>query len=1084
MADDTPGADADTAENSRSAGGPQPRRHPVVGVATALLEADGRIVHWSAAAAAMLGYSAAEAEGSFALDLLGSEKRRDDILTIYEQILQGEDWAGVFPVRRGDGRVVDLEIHTYLIDSGSRPPMVLATAVDVGAVRGVEADLAVLDSFFSQSPVGMAVYDTDTRFVQVNAALAAAHGISVAEHLGRQVRDVLSGDEGVRIEAQIRHVLSTGRPISDARWAGRADGDIEHGEAAHHHTWSAWYSPLQDPSGRVFGVSSTVIDVTERHEAEEEAARARRGLALLAEASAAIGATLDVRQAAAELVKAMVPEIADVCGVHVLERRSRHGRGHGSAHGNGNGNGNGTGNGSGAASGPGPGYTSRYADAQADPESFVVRRVAFDAVSGDFPYDDVPIGQLQRLESGSPYAEALRLHETVIVDPAEMPSIIANPTGRVSDFYARRAQTVRVAPLVARGAVLGFVSYARRKEREPFDDQDITLGEELIARAATAFDNALLFQRERETALARQETLRQANAAQGRLALLNDASVRIGTTLDLQRTAEELIEVVLPRFADFATVDLLASVMRGDEPASPVPGEPVVLQAVAVAESFPSGLTSLADAVGKTSTRDATKGYARSLRSGRPMVIPIVDEESLAALASSPERVAGGLAAGIHSYLMVPLLARGVVLGGAEFIRMQDREPFGRADVALAEELAARAALCMDNARLYRRERATALTLQRSLLPQNVTHTIGMEIAHRYLPSSRVSEVGGDWFDVVPLSSGRVALLVGDVMGHGIRAAATMGQLRTVARTLATLDMEPEQVLTRLDATAASSGDDQFATCVCAVYDPVERSGVMASAGHLPPVVVAPDGTTRLLEVEPGPPLGVGGVPFESMEFVLPENSVLALYTDGLVERRGRDLDEGIKLLRETLAPRGRPLEEACDAVLAALVPGGAEDDVALIMARTVSLADERVATLALSGDRRMAGQARVFTRERLRAWNLASLTDLAELLVSELVTNALTHTDRPRQLRLFCDRMLTIEVADSDPRAPALRKFTDYEESGRGIRLVDELSHRWGSRTTRHGKVVWFELELPAGWNGGNGGGNSASNSDGGQVE
>jgi PAS domain S-box-containing protein len=1011
-------------------------------VATALLEADGRIVHWSAAAEAMLGYTAAEAEGSYAIDLLGSEQRRGEILRIYEQILKGEEWTGVYPVRQSDGRIADLEIHTYLIDSGNRPPMVLATGVDVRAVRAVENDLAVLDSFFSQSPVGMAVYDTATRFVQVNAALAAAHGISVSQHLGRRVRDVLPGAEGARIEAQIKQVLATGEPIVDARWAGPAGGAAAHGDDVRERTWSAWYSRLQDGSGRVFGVSSTVIDVTERHEAEEETARARRRLALLAEASAAIGATLDVGQAASELVKAMVPELADVCGVHVLEHRSRHG----------------------VAAGP------------ADPMPYTVRRVAFDATGEDFPFEQVPTGQLLRLEPGSPYAEALRLRRTVFVAPEEMPSVLASPNSRLRDYYDRRAsRTVRVTPLVARGAVLGYVSYARLAEREQFDDQDVTLTEELIARAATAFDNALLFQRERETALARQETLRQANAAQGRLALLNDASVRVGTTLDLQRTAEELIEVVLPRFADFATVDLLVSVMRGDEPASPRPGEPVMLQPVAVAESFPSGLTSVADEVGQTITRDASLGYAQSLRTGRPMMIPIVDEASLTAITSTPERAAAGIAAGIHSYLMVPLLARGVVLGGAEFIRMQDREPFGRADVALAEELAARAALCMDNARLYRRERRTALTLQRSLLPQNVHHSIGMEIAHRYLPSSRVSEVGGDWFDVVPLSGGRVALLVGDVMGHGIRAAATMGQLRTVARTLATLDMEPEQVLTRLDATAAASGDDQFATCVCAVYDPVERSGVIASAGHLPPVVVADDGSTAQIDVPPGPPLGVGGVlggvPFESVEFVLPERSVLALYTDGLVERRGQDLDEGISLLRQALsASHGRPLEEACDAVLSALVPGGAEDDVALIMAKTTSLSGEKVATLALSGDRRMAGQARVFTRDKLRQWGLSAIGDLAELLVSELVTNALTHTDRPRQLRLFCDRMLTIEVADSDPRAPTVRGFTDYEESGRGIRLVDELAHRWGSRTTRHGKVVWFELELPNG-NGSNAG-------------
>jgi serine phosphatase RsbU (regulator of sigma subunit) len=523
--------------------------------------------------------------------------------------------------------------------------------------------------------------------------------------------------------------------------------------------------------------------------------------------------------------------------------------------------------------------------------------------------------------------------------------------------------------------------------------------------------------------------------------------------------------VVLPRFADFSTVDLLESVMIGEEPLALADDQDVVLRAVAAAEAQPSGLATIADAVGETSTFDPTKGYAQSLRAGTPLLISSVDEESLTRIASSPERVAPGLAAGVRSYLMVPLLARGAVLGGAEFIRMSDREPFTEADVALAEDLVARAALCMDNARLYRRERETALTLQRSLLPQEVHRTLGMEIAYRYLPSSVVSEVGGDWFDVVPLSCGRVALVVGDVMGHGIRAAATMGQLRTVARTLATLDMEPEQVLSRLDETAASSGDDQFATCVCVVYDPVERSGVVACAGHLPPVIVAPDGSTRLMELPPGVPLGVGGVPFESVEFVLADGSILALYTDGLVERRGQDIGQGIDLLRRTLAGRGRSLEATCDAVLAALGADGAEDDVAVLMAKTVPLHEERIATLALSNERRLAGQARRFTRAKLAAWGLSALTELAELLVSELVANALTHTGRPRQLRLFCDRMLTIEVADSDSRTPVLRELTEYGEGGRGIRLVHELAHRWGSRITRHGKVVWFELELPVGW-------------------
>ncbi|HWG26214.1 SpoIIE family protein phosphatase [Actinospica sp.] len=997
-------------------------------VATALLQSDGRIVHWSSSAEALLGYSAAEAVGSYAIGLIGVDERRAEILELYDGILRGEEWSGTYPVRHRNGDHVELELHTYRIDAGIGPPMVLATAVDARAVRQVEADLAVLDSFFSQSPVGMAVYDDELRFVRVNAALAEANGLPVAEHLGRRVDEVLPGPAAALIETQLRQVLATGESIVDARTEGPGPG-----RPGNDHTWSASYSRLQDAAGRVFGISSSVIDITERQDAEKQASRARERLVVLAEAGTAIRSTLDLSQAGESLVEAMVPELADVCSVYVLERQMMDG---------------------GAAEPLGR-------------NPFLVRRVAFSAEAEDFPREEFPIGQLHRLEPGSPYAEALRQGRTMVVAPSETPWVIANPTGRLATFYARRSRPVRVVPLVARGSVLGFVSYTRRESREPLDEQDITLGDELAARAAVAIDNALLYRRERETALARQEALRQANAAQGRLALLNDASVRIGTTLDLQRTAEELVEVVLPRFADFATVDLLVSVVRGDEPGSVSLYERVVLQAVAAGEAHPSGLRSIADTVGEISTFDSAKGYARSLRTGRPLVIPVVDEESLRRIASVPERVAPGLAAGVHSYLMVPLRARGVVLGGAEFIRMQDREPFGQADVALAEELTARAALCIDNARLYRRERATALTLQRSLLPQDVHRTLGTDIAHRYLPSSVVSEVGGDWFDVVPLSCGRVALVVGDVMGHGIRAAATMGQLRTVARTLATLDMDPEQVLTRLDEVAASSGDDQFATCVCAVYDPVERSGVIASAGHLPPVTVAPDGTTRLIDVLPGAPLGVGGVPFESVEFSLPERSILALYTDGLVERRGRDLDEGIDLLRHALTGHGRSLEEQCDAVLSALLPSGGEDDVALIMAKAVPLDPERIATLALSDDRRVAGQARRFTQATLRDWGLTALTELAELLVSELVTNALTHADRPRQLRLFRDRTLTVEVADSDAQRPIQRGLTDYEEGGRGIQLVDQLARRWGSRATRHGKVVWFELEPPSGWPG-----------------
>jgi len=807
------GRDAAGAAAARLAGG-----HRLVPLATALVQEDGRILHWSEEAEALTGYPAHEVLGRYAAQFLVPEDRRRQVVGLFEEIMAGGGWSGIHAIRHRDGRTIELEFHTYPIEGPGGRPLLLATASDVRALHQVEADLAVLDGFFTQSPIGMAVYDTDLRYVRLNNALARINGVPIEEHLGRRVSAVLPGINSSEIEAVMRQVLSTGRPVVDARSHGRTPGDPRRDRA-----WSASYFRLEDAAGRVLGVSSSIIDVTERFQAEARAAR-----------------------------------------------------------------------------------------------------------------------------------------------------------------------------------------------------------------------------------------------AQERLALLASATARIGTTLDLQRTAEELIEAVIPRFADFATVDLLEPVLRGEEPAPIEPDRSVQVRAVAVGEAYESGLTSVADAVGLTSEYDAKRIYTQCLRSGRPLLKPYVDEETLRGLVPNPERVEPGIAAGIHSYLMVPVIARGMVLGGAEFVRTRNPEPFGAADVALAEELVARTALAIDNARLYRRERETALTLQRSLLPQEIHRTLGLEIAHRYLPSSVVSEVGGDWFDVVPLSCGRVALVVGDVMGHGIRAAATMGQLRTVARTLATLDLTPEQVLTRLDETATAIGEGQFATCVCAVYDPVDRSCIVSSAGHLPPVQVDPDGTAHVLDLPPGLPLGVGGAAFSSVEFTLPAGSLFALYTDGLVERRDRDLDQGIDLLCRTLAGRGRTLEESCDDALAALVTNGTDDDIAMIMARVLPVPADRIATLNLPAEGPLPARARRFTRATLERWGLASLTDYAELMVSELVTNALLHADAPRRLRLFRDRTLTLEVADAGGQSPRLRSSAEEDEGGRGIHLVSELAHRWGSRTTKDGKVVWAEIELP----------------------
>ncbi|MCZ4124672.1 SpoIIE family protein phosphatase [Streptomyces sp. H39-S7] len=1203
-------------------------------IATALIQDDGRIIHWSADAEVLLGYTAQEAVGAFASHLLVDAEEQPHVLDLFAGILAGEAWSGVFPVKHRDGHSVNLEFRTHPIPTQSGRPLVLAVASDVREIRRIESDLAVLDSFFTQSPVGMAVYDTDLRFVRLNDALARINGLPAEQHLGRRLSEVLPGLNGAEIEAVMQQVLESGEPVVDARSHGITPADPSRERA-----WSASYFRLEERNGRILGVSSTIIEVTERFQAESRAVTARERLEVLVDATSRIGTTLDLGRTAQELADTMVPRLADVSGVFVLESL----------------------------------LTGQDTQSSAPGGAEQVRRLAIASSDPDYPVRDLPVGAVHRVPRDSPYAEAMQTRRTVIVPSVDLPPLApAESAERVHAYQTRVSRTVRVTPLVVRGTVLGMVVYSRSGGPEAFGKDDITLGDELTSRAAVAVDNALLYRREHETGEARQQALREANAArerlalinvasarigttldltqtarelaevatptladtvvvevvdallrgeevpdppnrsallrrlafhtiadagrvpvaplgdvhrfppstpyawslahrrpvlvprmdeagrswfaedpvrdaaareqglrgfmvvpliargavvgvvsfyrtitaqpydeddlalagelaaraavsidnallytrernaskarqqaledahmaQERLALLNDASSRIGTTLDLKRTAEELVDLVIPRFADFATVDLLESVVQGGEELgeqTPAPTDgTVLLRAVAVGEVNGAGMIGAADEVGGTSW--SAKLYAESLRTGRSILVAQVDEAALRRIAAHPDRVQPGLDAGVHSYLMVPLLARGVVLGGAEFIRLRNPEPFTVADVALAEELAARAAVCIDNARLYRRERDTALTLQRSLLPQEVHLTPGLEIAYRYLPSSVVSEVGGDWFDVVPLSCGRVALIVGDVMGHGIRAAATMGQLRTAARTLITLDISPDRVLRRLDETASAIGDGQFTTCVCAVFDPVDRSCVISCAGHPPPVVQDPNGSTRLIDLPPGAPLGVGGVAFENVELTLPEDGVLVLYTDGLIERRDRDLDEGMQLLSQAVADRGPSLEASCDAVLDALSAQDSEDDIAIIMARALPVHDDWIARLPLSDDMSVVGEARQFTRARLLSWGLPSLSDISELLVSELVSNALLHTGMPTELRLFRDRVLTLEVADTDSQVPRVRPVSEEDEGGRGMHLVNELAHRWGSRATRHGKVVWIELELPLG--------------------
>ncbi|MDX3095912.1 SpoIIE family protein phosphatase [Streptomyces sp. ME19-03-3] len=557
----------------------------------------------------------------------------------------------------------------------------------------------------------------------------------------------------------------------------------------------------------------------------------------------------------------------------------------------------------------------------------------------------------------------------------------------------------------------------------------------------------------------------RAEAARERLELLYAAGLRIGTTLDVVRTAEELAQVAVPRFADFVTVDLADPVLRGEEP-SGVAGSGLRRTAV-------GGICSDAPLypLGKLIDFLPSTPQARGFGSGRSQIVADLSADH-GWLAQEPERTGRVVAYGIHSLIAAPLKARGMVLGVANFWRSQKPEPFDEDDLSLAEELVARAAINIDNARRYTREHALAVTLQRSLLPRALPEQSALDVAHRYLPAQ--SGVSGDWFDVIPLPGNRVALVVGDVVGHGLHAAATMGRLRTAVHNFSTLDLPPDEILGHLDDLVGRIDQDESgtgvgagvmgATCLYAIYDPVSRRCAMARAGHHPPALVGPDGSVEFPDLPAGPPLGLGGMPFQTAEVELAEGAQLVLYTDGLIEDRARDLDVGMEMLRQALAAHpDRSPEESCRAVLEALLPGRPKDDVALLIARTRAIPADHVAAWDVPVDPAAVAGMRSAVAEKLDTWGLSELAFGTELILSELITNAIRYGSAPLRVRLLLDRTLTCEVSDGSSTSPHLRHAATTDEGGRGLFLVAQLAERWGTRYTPGGKVIWAEQPLPA---------------------
>ncbi|MFF9195127.1 SpoIIE family protein phosphatase [Streptomyces sp. NPDC014779] len=553
-----------------------------------------------------------------------------------------------------------------------------------------------------------------------------------------------------------------------------------------------------------------------------------------------------------------------------------------------------------------------------------------------------------------------------------------------------------------------------------------------------------------------------------RLRFVGAATRRIARGIDLDEIVLGLCRATVPTFSDAILVYLRDPLPVGDER----PAEPFVLrlrrtdrlrltdlegeELVLVPDPDPTPAAELCEV-------RSGSALAEVLRGVRP-----VPGDSPAARAALPELLGPEhpLPPG-HRAILAPLRGRRRVIGAAVFLRRPERAGFEPNDLLVAAQLATHTALGIDKAVLYGREAYIADELQRTMLPDSLPQPTGVRLASRYLPAAETARVGGDWYDAIPLPGSRVALVVGDVMGHSMTSAAIMGQLRTTAQTLAGLDLPPQEVLHHLDEQAQRLGENRMATCMYAVYDPVSHRITIANAGHPPPILLHLGGRAEVLRVPPGAPIGVGGVDFEAVELDAPAGATLLLYTDGLVESRLRDVWTGIEQLRERLAATAQltgpdhspPLEALCDDVLDMLGPGDRDDDIALLAARFDGIAPSDVAYWFLEPEDAAPGRARRLARRALARWDLEELTDSVELLISEVVTNAVRYAERPVTLRLLRTDVLRCEVGDDSPQLPRQRRARDTDEGGRGLFLVNRLARRWGATRLSGGKVVWFEL-------------------------
>jgi GAF domain-containing protein len=550
--------------------------------------------------------------------------------------------------------------------------------------------------------------------------------------------------------------------------------------------------------------------------------------------------------------------------------------------------------------------------------------------------------------------------------------------------------------------------------------------------------------------------------------MLDDTFTRIGDTLDIDHLARELMDALVPHFCNAADLLLLESLAGDDEWPAQGPEGSLPLRRIILQHDRKDPAWEAAFPTGEILRYPAHSPYFQCMDTGAPVLETTVSESQASKIAKAWRRRPVAKLLSGASMLMLPLIARGTMLGFFACTRQEGFRRFDAYDIEIGMDFASRAAMFIDNARRYSREHATALTLQRSMLPTGLSYPSSVEVKHRYLPGSKLIEVGGDWYESIALPGGRVALVVGDVAGHGVRAAVTMGRLRTAIHTLAMLELPPADSLQQLDELMHTLGEREphFATCAYAVYDAVSGECEIAVAGHLPPLLVHPDGSNELLDVPPAPPLGIGDGEVESRRFQIEDGSLFVLYTDGLVENKGQDISDGLARLRGIFGPGSptRPLEDLCKATLDGVYSDHQRDDIAMLIARLRRLSEDSYASWTLAPKLTSVREARSVLTEPMKRWDLEDMIPTTELLVSELVTNAVRYSRGDVTLRLVNEKALVIEVIDNSGALPRLRQASGEDENGRGLQVVRQLAHRWGARRTATGKVVWCEQPLPGG--------------------